>query len=96
MYSINSTVIKKKFCFELALQRSKLLLLCQWYRNLQFKAKDSEIAAARLCLGNISKDWSVDNVKKLDLKGMFKILVLIVILLMLMTLLTFTIFDEKK
>ena len=31
---------------------------------IKFKAKDSEIAATPLCLGNISKDWSVDNMKK--------------------------------
>ena len=30
----------------------------------KFKAKDSEIAAAPLCLGSMSKDWSVDNMKK--------------------------------
>ena len=29
----------------------------------EFKAKDSEIVATPLCLGNISKDWSVDNMK---------------------------------
>ena len=32
----------------------------------KFKAKDSEIVATPLCLGNISKDWSVHNTKKLD------------------------------
>ena len=31
----------------------------------KFKAKDSEIVATPLCLGNISKEWSVDNMKKL-------------------------------
>ena len=30
----------------------------------KFKAKDSEIVATPLCLGNISKDWSADNMKK--------------------------------
>ena len=30
----------------------------------KFKAKDSEIVASPLCLGNISKDWSTDNMKK--------------------------------
>ena len=30
----------------------------------KFEAKDSEIAASPLCLGNISRDWSVDNMKK--------------------------------
>ena len=36
---------------------------------IKFKAKDSEITAYPLCLGNISKDWSVDNMKKTGLKG---------------------------
>ena len=31
---------------------------------VKFKAKDSEIRAYLLCLGNISKDWSQDNMKK--------------------------------
>ena len=30
----------------------------------KFKAKYSEIAAISLCLRNISKDWTVDNMKK--------------------------------
>ena len=30
----------------------------------KFKAKDSEIVATPLCLRNISKDWSADNMKK--------------------------------
>ena len=30
----------------------------------KFKAKDSEIVASPLCLGKISKDWSIDNMKK--------------------------------
>ena len=41
----------------------------------KFKAKDSEIVVGPVCLGNISKDWSVDNIKKLDLLVMFMILV---------------------
>ena len=35
----------------------------------RFKEKDSEIVAAPLCLGNISKDWSVDNMKKTGFNG---------------------------
>ena len=52
------------------------------------KAKDSEIVAAPLFLGNISKDWLVDNMKKkkMDLMVMFMILVLIIMLLQLMIL----------
>ena len=30
----------------------------------KFKAKDAEIVASPLCLGNISKHWSIDNMKK--------------------------------
>ena len=33
------------------------------------KAKDSKIVARPLCLGNISKDWSTDNMKKTGFKG---------------------------
>ena len=35
----------------------------------KFKGKDSEIVATPLCLGNISKDWSVDNMKKTGFNG---------------------------
>ena len=43
----------------------------------KLKVKDSEIVVSPLCLGNISKDWSVDNMKKkkLDLMAMSMILV---------------------
>ena len=35
----------------------------------KFKTKDSEIVATPLCLGNISKDWSVDNMKRTGFNG---------------------------
>ena len=35
----------------------------------KLKAKDSEISATPSCLGNISKDWTVDNMKKTGLNG---------------------------
>ena len=35
----------------------------------KFKAKDSAIVASPLYLGNISKDWSTDNMKKTGLTG---------------------------
>ena len=37
------------------------LLMVDIYK---FKAEDSEIVASPLSLGNISKDWSTDNMKK--------------------------------
>ena len=36
---------------------------------IKFKAKDSKIVASPLCLGNISKDWSTDNMKKTGFNG---------------------------
>ena len=35
----------------------------------KFKAKDSEIVAAPLWVGNISKEWAADNMKKAGLNG---------------------------
>ena len=35
----------------------------------KFKAKDSEVASSLLCLRNISKDWSIDNMKKTGFNG---------------------------
>ena len=36
---------------------------------IKFKAKDSAIVASPLCLGNISKDWSTENMEKAGLTG---------------------------
>ena len=36
---------------------------------VKFKAKDSKIVVGPLCLGNISKDWSADKMKKTGLNG---------------------------
>ena len=35
----------------------------------KFKAKNYEIVATPICLGNVSKDWSVDNMKKTEFNG---------------------------
>ena len=42
-------------------------LLVNGIEIIKFQAKDSEIVAYHLCLGNISKDISVDNMKKTGL-----------------------------
>ena len=36
---------------------------------IKFKAKNSEILAYSLCLGNIAKDWLHDNMKKTGSNG---------------------------
>ena len=90
MHSINFTVTKKKFCVTLHYNRANSYLFLNSTEIYKFKAKDSEIVAAPLCLGNISKDWTVANMKKLDSLAMFIILALIIMLLMLMIYWIFT------
>ena len=64
MYSINFTVTKKKFCLSLHYNGANSYLFVNGTEIYKFKAKDSEIVPSPLCLGNISKDWSADNMKK--------------------------------
>ena len=70
MYSVNFTVTKKKFCLSLHYNGPNSYLFVNGTEIYKFKAKDSEIVATPLCLGNISKDWSADNMKKMDLMVM--------------------------
>ena len=51
-YSINFTVTKKKFCLSLHYIRANSYLFVNGTEIYKFKAKDSEIVAAPLCLGN--------------------------------------------
>ena len=89
MYSNSFTVTKKKFCLSLHYNGANSYLFVNGTEIYKFKAKNSEIVASPLCLGNISKDWSTDNMKKNQvLMDMSMILVYIMMLLMLMTLLT--------
>ena len=64
MYSANFTVTKKKFCLSLHYNEANSYLFVNDTEIYKFKAKDSEIVVTPLCLGNISKDWSTDNMKK--------------------------------
>ena len=54
-------VTKKKFCLSLHYNGANSYLFVNGTEVYKFKAKACEIVAAPLCLGNISKGWSVDN-----------------------------------
>ena len=69
MYSINFTMTKKKFCLSLHYNGANSYLFVNAKEIVRFQAKDSAIVAAPLCLGNISKDWSLHNIKKTGLNG---------------------------
>ena len=60
---------KKKFCLSFHYNGANSYLFSNATDILKFRAKDSEIVAVPLCLGNISIDWSVDNMKKAGLHG---------------------------
>ena len=57
---------KNKFSLSLHYNGGNSYLFINGTEIYKFKAKDSEIVATPLCLGNISKDWSVDNMKKIE------------------------------
>ena len=85
MYSINITKKNTNFCLSLHYNKANSYLFVNGTEIIKFKAKDSEILACSLCLGNISKDWSHNNMKKkLDLIATFMILVLFINILVLM------------
>ena len=69
MYSINFTLTKKKFCLSLHYNEVNTDLFVNDTEIYKFKAKDSEILVGPKCLGNISKDWSVDNKKRIGFTG---------------------------
>ena len=56
MYSINFTVTNIKFCLSLHYNGANSYLFVNGTEIYKFKAKNSEILASLLCLGNISKD----------------------------------------
>ena len=64
MFSINFTGLEKKFCVSLHYNGANSHLFVNGKETHKFKGKDSVIVATPLRLGNISKDWSVDNMKK--------------------------------
>ena len=67
MYSNNFSANKRIFCLSLHYNGDNSYLFVNGKEMIKFKAKDSEIAANPLRLGNISKDFSESNMKKTGL-----------------------------
>ena len=68
---IKSFLLKKnkKVCLSLHYNGTNSYLFVNGTEIHKLKAKDSEIVASPLCLGNILKYFSVDNMKKTGLNG---------------------------
>ena len=69
IYTINFTVTKKKLFLSLYYNAANSYLFVNGTEIYKFQAKDSEILASPLCLGNISKDWSTVIMKKTGFHG---------------------------
>ena len=67
-YRINFTQSRKRFVLSLHYNGSNTFLFVNATKTYQFKAKTSEIKDYALCLGNISKDFKINN-RKTGLKG---------------------------
>ena len=80
LYSVNFTKENTKFCLSLLYNGVNSYLFVNGTETIKFKVKDSEITAYPLCLGNISKDWSLDNMKKTGFNSYIMILALIMML----------------
>ena len=68
-YSINFSRSQTFFCLNLHYNGSNSFLFLNATKIHQFKVNNSEIKKYPLCLGNISKDFSADSMKKTGLNG---------------------------
>ena len=84
IYLINFSRWYTKFCLSLHYNGSNSSLFVNGTEIHKFKAKDSEVTATPLCLGNIQKTGQQIIRKKRGFTAMFMILVLIIMLLQLM------------
>ena len=64
MYLINFTEKNKNFCLSLHYIKENSYVFVNGPKIIKLKSKDPKILPHPLCLGNISKDCSVDNMKK--------------------------------
>ena len=69
MYSINFAITKKKFCLSLHYNGVNSYLFVNGTEIYKFKAKESDILLGSRCFENISKNWSVDNMKRTGFTG---------------------------
>ena len=66
IYSINFTLVRKIFCLSLHYKGANSDLFVNDTEIYKFKA---EVSVGPICLGNISKYWSVDNMKRTGFTG---------------------------
>ena len=78
IYPINFTELEKRFVLSLPYNGNDISLFVNATKIYQFKSKDSERKLYPLCLGNISKDFAIDNMNKTGLKENVKIFLILI------------------
>ena len=71
-YPINFTQSGKRFVLTLHYNGSNSFLFVDVTKVYQFKAMHSEIKDYALCLNNVSKDFTINNIKKNRIKRSYK------------------------
>ena len=84
-YPINFTQPNKRFVFSLHYNGSNSFLFVNAKKIYEFKAKNSEIKDYALCLGNISKYFKIDNMKKSRNKKELYVFFLLILILLILT-----------
>ena len=70
--SVNCTESEKTFVLSLHYNRNNSFLFVYTVKVYLFRAKDSKIKLYPVCLGNISKDFTLDDMKKNLIKKRYK------------------------
>ena len=79
-YPINFTQWGKRFVLSLHYTGSHSFLFVNATKIHQFKAKDSEIKDYAPCLGNFSKDFTINDMKKTGIVNIFQLILTLLIL----------------
>ena len=69
IYSVNFVENNEIYCLSLHHNGANSYLFVNGTEIIKFKAKYFNVIATPLCLGDIYKDWSVDNMKDTGLNG---------------------------
>ena len=84
-HSIKFTQSGKKFTLNLIYNGSNSFLLANVTKVCQFKAKNLEAKDYALSLGNVSKDFTINDMKKTGLIGVVNFFFLLILILLIIT-----------
>ena len=84
-YPISFTQSGKRFVLSLYYNGSNSFLFVNATKAYQFETRNSEIKDYAMCLGNVSKDFTTNNMKKTGLKENIIFFFLMILILLILT-----------